>query len=455
MTEIIQAKDNLPAVTANKPSAQARAAKTIEVETNMDAPRRVGFIIVFLVFGVFGVWASVAPIEGAAHAPGSVTVRSYKKVLQHLEGGMINRIYARDGDVVAAGDPLIELDNTQSQAQLEIASAQFVALTALEARLIAERDDAETINFPATLSTSDDDARAEMTAQNQIFSARKRSREGSVAVLEQRIEQLHSRVTGLEAMKASKDTLAASFGDELADTRILLEQGFSDKLRLRDLERSHAAYTGEAAELVATISSTKMQVGETQLQILQTENEFQSDVVTQLSDTQTRLKDIRERMIALTDVVNRTVIRAPEAGIVSGMQYHNEGGVIAPGAPIGEVVPQSDELIIEARVSLTDIDRVQTGQEATIRFSSFGSSVPSIVGHVISVSADALTDKNTGAPYYLARVNVSPEGMVELGDLILVPGMPAEVFITSGARTFVQYVMKPFSNALARSMRED
>jgi len=449
------AKDNYPAVMANQPSADVKAARAIEVETNMDAPRRVGFIILFLVFGVFGVWASVAPIEGAAHAPGSVTVRSYKKVLQHLEGGMINHIYARDGDYVEAGDPLIELDNTQSQAQLEIASAQFVALTALEARLIAERDDAESINFPSTLSASDDDARAEMTAQNQIFSARKRTREGSVAVLEQRIEQLHSRVTGLEAMKASKDTLAASFGDELADTRILLEQGFSDKLRLRDLERNHAAYTGEAAELVATISSTQMQVGETQLQILQTENEFQSEVVTQLSDTQTRLKDIRERMVALTDVVNRTVIRAPESGIVSGMQYHNEGGVIAPGAPIGEVVPQSDELIIEARVALGDIDRVQNGQEATIRFSSFGSSVPTIVGHVISISADTMADKNTGAPYYLARVTVSPEGMEELGDLILVPGMPAEVFITSGSRTFVQYVMKPFSNALARSMRED
>lgn len=455
MTDINKAKDNFPAVTANEPSAKVKAARSIEVETNMDAPRRIGLIIVFLVFGVFGVWASVAPIEGAAHAPGSVTVRSYKKVLQHLEGGMINHIYARDGDYVEAGAPLIELDNTQSQAQLEIASAQFVALTALEARLIAERDGAEAISFPASLSASNDDARAEMAAQNQIFSARKKSREGSVAVLEQRIEQLNSRVVGLEAMKASKDTLAASFAEELADTRILLAQGFSDKLRLRDLERNHAVYNGEAAELVATISSTQMQAGETQLQILQTENEFQSDVVTQLSDTQTRLKDIRERMIALTDVVNRTIIRAPEAGIVSGMQYHNEGGVIAPGAPIGEVVPQSDELIIEARVSLGDIDRVQTGQEATIRFSSFGSSVPTIIGHVISVSADAVTDRNTGMPYYLARVSVSPEGMEELGDLTLVPGMPAEVFITSGSRTFVQYVMKPFYNALARSMRED
>ena len=455
MTEIKKAQDNYPAVTANKPGAPARAASSIEVETNIDSPRRIGLIIVFLVFGVFGVWATVAPIEGAAHAPGSVTVRSYKKVLQHLEGGMITQIYARDGDYVEAGDPLIELDNTQSQAQLEIASAQFIALTALEARLIAERDALESINYPASLAQSNADARAEMAAQDQIFLARKKSREGSIAVLEQRIEQLRSRVTGLEAMKASKEALARSFGEELTDTRILLEQGFSDKLRLRDLERSHAVYSGEAAELMATISSTEMQIGETQLQIIQTENEFRSEVVSQLSDTQTRLKDIRERMIALNDVVNRTIIRAPESGIVSGMQFHNEGGVIGPGAPIGEVVPQSDELVIEARVSLGDIDRVQPGQEATIRFSSFGSSVPTITGNVISVSADAMSDRQTGMTYYLARVAVTPEGMQALGDLVLVPGMPAEVFITSGSRTFLQYVMKPFSNAIARSLRED
>lgn len=455
MTDIKKTQNNLPAVAATMPSAPTQAAETIEVETSMDSARRVGLIIVFLVFGVFGVWATVAPIEGAAHAPGAVTVRSYKKVLQHLEGGMINRIYARDGDYVQAGDPLIELDNTQSRAQMEIANAQFVALTALEARLIAERDSASEISYPSSLTASNDAARAEMAAQNQIFSARKKAREGSTAVLEQRIEQLHSRVTGLKAMKASKEALAASFAEELADTRILLEQGFSDKLRLRDLERSHAAYSGEAAELVANISSTQMQAGETELQILQIDNEFLSEVVTQLSDTQTRLKDINERMIALNDVVNRTIIRAPEAGIVSGMRYHSEGGVIAPGAPIGEVVPQSDELIIEARVSPRDIDRVHTGQEATIRFSSFGSSVPTIVGNVLSVSADAVADERSGMTFYLARVAVTPEGMQELGDLVLVPGMPAEVFISSGARTFLQYVMKPFANAVTRSLRED
>ncbi|OGT71179.1 MAG: hypothetical protein A3H44_05030 [Gammaproteobacteria bacterium RIFCSPLOWO2_02_FULL_57_10] len=412
-------------------------------------------IIAFLVFGVFGLWAVLAPIEGAAHAPGSVTVRSYKKTIQHLEGGMISDIRAQNGDVVTEGDPLMILDSTQSLAQLEIANAQFVALAALEARLIAERDGLDSIVFPATLSQESANAREEMNAQTQIFTARKTAREGSIAVLEQRIEQLRSKLVGLEAMKTSKEELAASFGEELEDVQLLLKEGFSDKNRLRELERNAALLRGEAADLVSQLSSTEMQIGETQLQILQLENEFQSEVVTLLSETQTRLKDARERMTALNDVVDRTVIRAPVAGIVTGMQFHTIGGVIGPGTPIAEVVPQSDELVIEAKVSPMDIDRVNVGQEATIRFSSFSSSVPTIFGTVLSISADAMIDEATRMPYYLARVQVTPEGMQDLGNLALVPGMPAEVFIASGSRTFLQYVMKPFSNALARSLIED
>ena len=454
MTANRDTQDNLPAIVANRESSPARL-ESLTVETGIEAPRRAGILIALLVFGVFGLWAALAPISGAAHAPGTVTVRSYKQVVQHLEGGMIRDILVRNGDVVEAGAPLLILDSTQSVAQLEIASAQFVALSALEARLIAERDGLDSINFPAHLNTDDANAREEMNVQMQIFAARKASREGSVAVLEQRIEQLKSRVVGLQAMQSSKEELAASFEEELKDVRLLLEEGFADKLRLRELERSHAMLKGEAAELVANISATEMQAGETQLQILQLNNEFQADVVNELGEIQPRLKDIRERMTALNDIVERTVIRAPVAGVVNGMQYHTVGGVIGPGNPIADVVPQSDELIVEASVSPLDIDRVHVGQDATIRFSSFSSAVPTIFGTVIGVSADAVTDRNTGASFYLARVQVTPEGMQELGDLALVPGMPAEVFIASGSRTFLQYVMKPFSNALARSLIED
>ncbi len=434
---------------------QLNPAETLHVETGIDAPKRIGLLIFFLVFGVFGVWAAVAPLDGAAHAPGTVIVRSNKQLVQHLEGGIVSEIRARNGDAVKAGDPLLILDNTQSLAQLEIANAQYIALRALEARLIAERDGLDAIAFPAELLSSDAYSRTETASQQQLFVTRRASLAGSVEVLEQRIGQLQSQLQGLRALQESKQELATSFGEELRDVQSLLVEGFADKNRLRELERQAALLRGEAAELTASISSTEIQIGETRLQILQQEREFQNEVAAQLAETQTRLKDAYERVTALRDVVNRTVVTAPVDGILNGMQVHTVGGVVPPGTPLAEVVPQSDELVIEARVSPIDIDRVAVGQEAMIRFSSFSSSVPNIFGQVIHVSADAFPDQATGMSYYTARVEVTPEGLASLGSLTLVPGMPAEIFINTGSRTFLQYVMKPFTNALARSFIED
>ncbi|MDP2139730.1 MAG: HlyD family type I secretion periplasmic adaptor subunit [Gammaproteobacteria bacterium] len=452
MTTSKSTQDQLPVLAA---PAASREVATPSVETGVDSPQRAGIIIAVLVFGVFGLWAALAPIEGAAHAPGIVMVKSYKKVVQHLEGGIVNDILAQNGDHVATGAPIMVLDSTQSQAQLEIVNAQMIALMAMEARLIAERDNLPTVVYPAALLNGNANAIAEMEAQTQIFQARTAARDGGIAVLEQRIEQLKSRLIGLEAMRTSKLMLAESFSDELDDVRALLKEGFADKMRLRDVERNYAMQSGEAAELLATISSTEMQIGETRLQILQMKNEFLAEVANNLSETQTRLKDSRERTTALTDIVERAVIRAPVDGVINGLQIHTIGAVIGPGTPVAEIVPQTDELIIEARVSVLDIDRVSIGQDATISFSSFGRKVPHIMGNVINVSADTLTDQATGAPYYQARVAVTPEGVTTLGDLVLVPGMPAEVFINSGSRTFLQYVFKPFSSALARSLIED
>lgn len=435
-----------------KASQQAADDKLM---VSMESPVRVGMIIFFLVFGVFGLWAAFAPLEGAAHAPGTVSVKTYKKIVQHLEGGIIREIRVQNGDFVTEGTPLIILDDTQAQTQWEINNSQFVAHTAREARLIAERDGLDSVIYPSTLDLSRDNDRQEIAAQNEIFNARRNSRLGEIEVLEQRIEQLQSNLIGSRVTKESKDELAASYAEELVDLQALLEQGFADKNRVRAAERNYAIAKGEAAELAAHIASTEIQIGETRLQILQFERRFQNEVVYELGETQTTLKDIRDRMVALQDIVSRTVIRAPVDGVVNGMQYHTVGGVIGSGTPIAEIVPQSEELIIEARVAPIDIDRVAEGMDATIRFSSFSSAVPTIFGRVISLSADALHDQATGATYYLARIEVTPEGIEDLGSLELLPGMPAEAFIATGSRTFLQYLFKPFTNALARSFIED
>ena len=436
------------------PSRQEKPAATVAddlSETSMEMPKRIGLTIFVLAFVVFGGWAGFAPLDGAALAPGEVTVKTYKKEVQHLEGGIVKSILAQNGDVVSAGQAILEMDKTQPIVQLEIANSRLVALQSLEARLLAERDNLPRITFNATTAA----AAKELASQTAIFDARKASRKGSVDVLNQRINQLESKLVGLAALRDSKNMLAASFSAELDDTRALLEEGFSDKARLRSVERSLATYQGEAADLAATIASTEVQIGETRMQILQLNREFQNEVVTQLGDTQTRLKDAQERSIALQDIVNRTTVRAPVAGVVNGLQVHTEGGVIAPGTAIAEIVPLTEELILEARVSPLDIDRVSVGQEAVVRFPAFGSRTPTILGKVLSLSADAMIDPNTGMSYYLARVEVTSEGMSELGDLELLPGMPAEVLITTGSRTLLQYLFKPFSNALARSFIED
>jgi len=440
-------------------TAEATADKIEQLEsvdTSMAIPKRVGLIILFLVFGVFGFWAAYAPINAAAHASGVVTVESYKKIIQHLEGGIVGEILVRNGDVVKAGDPLLVLDNTQSLAQLEIAKARFVALKAREARLLAESGGSESIAFASVLMDAEYDAAAEMAAERQIFLARKAARDGEVEVLQQREDQLASRVTGLKAVRTSKLELAESFSEELVDVQALLEQGFADKQRVRELQRNYSSYSGEAADLTANISSTEMQIGETRLQILQQDKDFLNEVVSELAEIRAQLKDTEERMIALQDIVSRTSITTPVDGIVNGMQVHGVGEVVRPGVNIAEVVPQSDELIIEANVSPIDIDRVTEGQEAMVSFSAFSSGlVPTIYGTVIGISADRLIDQNNGAPYYLARVKVTEEGMADMGDLVLVPGMPAEVFITTGDRTLLQYLFKPFTTALSRSFIED
>ena len=451
MTNLMQAQDK--SISAETGSI---TPTTPIFNTDLRSHSRTGMILFVLLFGVGGIWAVTAPIDGAALATGQVTVRSYSKTAQHLEGGIIQNIFVDNGEKVEQGDPILKLDDTQSLAQLEIARSQQLASRALETRLIAERDEHENLVFQNELISLGNRAQEEIAAQIEIFNARRNALQGGIEVLMQRAEQLQSQIEGLEALRSSKEALSKSYAEELRDIRELLSQGFSDKNRLRELERNVTILDGESAELTASIASTEVQIGEANLQILQQQREFHNQVVGELGEVQTNINDTEERITALEDIVSRTVIRAPDSGLVNGLQMHTVGGVITPGMSILDVVPDGDDLIIEARVSPTDIDRVAIGQGATIRFSTFGmGSVPTIYGTVINLSADSYTDEALGYSYYLARVEVSPEGLDGLEDISLIPGMPAEVFISTGSRTLFEYLSKPFSNVLARSLRED
>lgn len=429
----------------------------VSLVTN-DAPiRAIGMAVLLGTVGILGTWSYLAPIDSAASASGFVTVKSHSKTVQHLDGGIVKELIAKDGDIVNEGDILLTLDGSEIKAQLEILRGQQITFAAQVARLTAERDRLGLVNYPKEVQNLSDARVVEaQQSENQIFNARKNAHEGEVSVLNQRISQLNSRIQGLQGQKTSKQELKASYTEEAKDLRELLAEGFADKQRLRDLERSLSASTGEIASLSSEIASSEMQIGETRLQILQIQKQFQEEVANKLSEVQAQLYDINQRLTATTDKVNRIQIKAPSAGRVMGLSIHNVGGVITPGRPILDIVPQGEELIIDARVSPMDIDRVHVGLVAEVRFSAFKQALtPKMMGKLTILSADKLTDERTGAPYYSAKIELTPESYVKLGNMELLPGMPADVLINTGERTVFEYLMQPITNAFARAFIED
>lgn len=427
-----------------------------DLPTSDRRSRFIGFLIVFVTFGIFGTWATFAPLESAALAPGVVTVQSYRKTVQHLEGGIVKELLARDGDMVAAGDPLIILDDTQLRAEYGMTRSQLVAAQAMEARLAAERDGLESIDFSRMLEADSERAREARQSETQIFNARRGSRLGEISVLQKRIGQLNEQISGLQSMIATKRSLEKSYSGEIGELAELLSEGYVDKQRLLEQERKLGMLRAEIADHQSDITRTKLQISETELQMVQLNKDFSSEVVGQLAEVQTRVFDLQERVSALQDRINRVVIRAPEGGMILGMKVHTVGGVVSPGTPLLDIVPSVSDLIVEAQVSPIDIDRVSVGKKADIRFSAFkNATTPEIEGKVVQISADRLMNEQTGMPYYLARVSLTEEGIRSLGALKLQPGMPAEVLINTGDRTMLQYLMQPATDAFARSMIED
>ena len=437
---------------------EASKNNTSEIAINADDKpvRRMGCLILFFTIGIFGVWSAVAPIDSSSLATGIVTVKSHRKTVQHLEGGIVKKLWIKDGDKVKPGDILITLDNTQFKAQVEILQGQFIVRSALNARLNAERQQLNKIDFEALKTFTDIRVDEAIQGQKHIFKTRKSSYIGETNLLKKRIQQLTSRAKGLAAQRASKQQLTLSYKEEIKDLKELLKEGFADRQRLRDLERSHTSLYGEIASLGAEIVSIQMQKGETELQIIQTKRKFQEKVAEQLEIVTTELFDITERLHAEKDRVARTEIKAPVEGIILGLEINTEGGVILAGRPILDIVPENEELVIDAKVALVDIDKVKIGSLAEVRFSAFNSkTTPTMEGMVKKLSADSLLDEKTGQQYYQATIELTKESAEKLGDLILISGMPAEVLINTGERTLLQYLVQPATNAFARSLIEE
>ena len=284
----------------------------MSAETDDKPIRLIGLIVLLSTLGVFGLWAFLAPIDGAAMAPGVVAVKSHKRTVQHLDGGIVSQLLVKEGDIVKEGDLLLTLDGTENKAQLEIARGQYISLTAQVDRLNAERDSKPSIQYSTSLDDLTDTRISEARkTEDQLFMARKNAHEGEMAVLKQRMGQLNSKIDGLKSQRKSKQELVASYSEEAKDLKELLAEGFADKQRLRDIERNYMLNSGEVASLSSEVASSEIQIGEAKLQILQLEKQFQEEVSTKLSELQTNLYDVTQRMRATKDKVVRIDIKAP------------------------------------------------------------------------------------------------------------------------------------------------
>ncbi|MFK3906770.1 HlyD family type I secretion periplasmic adaptor subunit [Pseudomonas monteilii] len=418
--------------------------------------RRIGLTIVLVTFGIFGTWAAFAPLSSAVHGSGFVTVQSYRKTVQHLEGGIVKELLVRDGDSVKKGDPVIVLDESQLSAEYESTRNQLIVARYKEARLRAERDQLDTIPPVELKGTDSDRAKEALAGEQQVFVSRKASRLGEISVHREQISQLKAQIGGLEEMIRTKQGLEKSYSGEIKQLKDLLAQGFVDNQRLLESQRKLDMLRTEMADHKSTIAKTKLQISETELQIVQLDKKFSADVADELAQVQAQVFDLQEKEAALRDRLSRIVIRAPESGMVLDMKVHTIGGVVQAATPLMDIVPITSELVVEAQVAPSDIDRLELGKNADIRFSAFNNATtPVIEGKLTRISADRLMDERSGDSYYLVQVKVSDDGMKKLANRKLQPGMPAEVLINAGDRTLLEYLLKPARNMFATSMIEE
>lgn len=410
-----------------------------------------------IAFGGFGTWAALASLDSAAIAPGVVVVETDRKSVQHLEGGLVKEILVRDGDMVDKNDVLIRLENTHAGAMHEIVRGELDAALAEESRLIAERDDRDAIAFPRELLERSKVAKVSKAVQGQrhLFTARRTSFHGQVAILEKSIAQFGEEIEGLKAEQSAREQQITILDGELRGLRKLLKLGNVPRNEVLAYERKLAELSGEKGRYMANVARAEQGIGEAELRIGQLRKAAREGVVAELRAVQERIFGLEERLVAAKDVLGRTEIRAPARGVVMGLKAHTTGGVISPGREILQVVPVGDRLVIEARIDPIDIDDVEVGQQATVRLTAFKlRSTPIIVGTLINLSADTLVDEYSGTPYYLARIEVSKEQLASLGDLQLQPGMPVEALVKTGTRTALGYMLSPLTENLGLAFRE-
>lgn len=409
--------------------------------------------ILILVIG-FGGWAATAKLSGAVIGHGVVVVDGNVKKIQHRAGGIVGEILVRNGARVAVGDLLIRMDDTITRANLAIVTKQIDQLTARRLRLVAERDGLAAMAMSDIRET--EDGESYVRAEEALFAARRETLRSQQSQLRQRIDQIGQETDGLTVRLKAKEQELSWVEQELVRVRSLSGQQLIQFNRLAELERVKAQLDGERGQLIAEIARAGTRVTETELQILQLDQDRRTEIVTELRDVDNKLAELEEQQITAEDELKRVDIRSPQDGIVHELAMHTIGGVVAPGETVMQIVPSNDSLVVEARILPGDIDQVHPGQDAVLRFSAFNQrTTPEVFAKVETVAADLVTNPQTGEAWYAIRTRIPAEEMAKLGNLTLLSGMPVEVFVKTGERTAMSYLLKPLSDQLARAMTED
>jgi len=430
----------------------------VPLRHRIGAPLAAGAFLLIAFFAGFGGWAALAPLSSATVAEGVIRVETHRKTVQHLEGGIVREILVNEGDKVTAGQVLMRLDKTQSGTTVSVLQDQQDALLALQARLEAERDGLDAIQFPPELSARQSDPKVATVVggQQKIFDTRRQSLRAQLGILSQRVEQLGSEIAGHKAQLVSANEQIQLTQEEIATVTDLLNRGLERKPRLLALQRQQSYLEGSRGEQLGAIAKAQQEIGEAKLQSADLLDKRSSEIALELRDTQSRLLENRQKLGAAVDVDNRMEVVAPVSGQVVDLKVHTLGGVVRPGDALLDIVPQSDELVVEARVRPVDIDAVHAGQSAQVALTAYKQrTTPRLDGRLATVSADALIDESRHISYYSAEIHIDSSELAKLNGVQLYPGMPAEVMIVTGERTLLQYFIQPVIDSFHRAFREE
>lgn len=452
-----------PATPARPATANAAGVTDIDsvaAVTDTRSTIRLGFWILVVGFGLFLAWAAWAPLDEGVIAPSTVSIETRRKVIQHLQGGVIQRVAVKEGSEVKQGDTLVVLDATMPNANLQVLRQSYISQRALESRLIAEATGAGAITFHADLLAANDaEAARHVQLQRQLFEVRRSAQAAEIGAVEQSIAGVQGQIAGLNQMLVSRQHQLQLQATQLANVQQLANDGFAPRNQVLQLQQSQADLKAGVADLEASIQRSISSIAELKLRIAQRRQEYLREASTQLSDVRREVQSNLERMSAVGVELQRTTVVAPVDGQVVGLSISSAGGVVTPGQRLLDIVPKEESLLLDAHVPPHVIDRVKVSDPTEVRFSSFANSPQLVVhGKVVSLSRDAISEQGAGGmvqTYYLARVEITAEGRKALGDRNLKPGMPAEVLIKTGERSLLTYLLHPLTKRVAAAMTEE